>query len=209
MERFNKCLKEGLKTNLSEGMTFADSVRTILQNYRATPHALTQKSPSQLMLNRQMRLPLDKLKPPTTSFGNAQTDMKSEIEQRQAKIKSYTDQRRHARSTNLNVGDWVRVKRPNCSHKLSSTFSEPHRIVMKLGKSSFRLDNGTAWSARRCVRSHRPDSFVLPPELPSEHLMMNPEHHPVVTNANSLPTHESRPVRITVMPAYLRDYVLS
>ncbi|XP_077867640.1 uncharacterized protein LOC144356849 [Saccoglossus kowalevskii] len=204
--------ERGFENEFVGGKEFADSVRTILQNYRATPHALTHKSPSQLMLNRQMHLPLDKLKPLTTTVCNAQTDipaMKSEIEQRQAKIKSYTDQRHHARSTNLNVGDWVRVKRPNRSHKLSPTFSEPHRIVKKLGKFSFRLDDGTAWSARRCVRSHRHDSSVPPPELPNEHLMINQEHHPVVTNANILPTRESRPVRITRMPAYLRDYVLS
>ena len=46
VERLKRVIKESLGVQLKEGKTFTDAVRTILQTYRSTPHALTQRTPA-------------------------------------------------------------------------------------------------------------------------------------------------------------------
>ncbi len=67
VERFNQVVKNGLKMHLAEGLSVRKAVQTILQSYRATPHALTGKSPAELMLGRKLVLPLEVLKPTSAS----------------------------------------------------------------------------------------------------------------------------------------------
>ncbi|PAA89168.1 hypothetical protein BOX15_Mlig023350g2, partial [Macrostomum lignano] len=70
VERFNRFLKDGLKTHLQDGYGFKDAVRALLWSYRATPHALTGVSPAELMTSRKISTPLTALQPRTPSQHN-------------------------------------------------------------------------------------------------------------------------------------------
>ncbi len=153
IERFNRVIKEGLKANMAEGQSFAESIQTILLNYRGTPHALTSKAPAELMLGRSIRLPLDRLKPSTNQGTNQEevSEQASVISRRQAKSRAYTDAHRANKTPTFKVGDWVRIKRPNLGHKLHSSLSDPKQVKRQLSKYSYRLCDGTSWNARRLI----------------------------------------------------------
>jgi len=59
VERANRSIKAALQMADIEGTDRKDYMRTYLQNYRATPHATTGKSPSELLHGRKMRTKLD------------------------------------------------------------------------------------------------------------------------------------------------------
>jgi hypothetical protein len=67
IERFNRVLKEGIKTNMAEGKSFITGLRQTLAAYRVTPHAVTGVSPASLMLTFPMRTPLSMLSRAVTS----------------------------------------------------------------------------------------------------------------------------------------------
>ena len=109
VERLNRVIKENLGAQLKEGKTFTDAVRTILQTYRSTPHALTQRTPAELMIGRKIRFQLECLKPPQTHTPNI-TVIAESIRRKQERTKAYTDKRRHSRDTSMKRGDWERTK---------------------------------------------------------------------------------------------------
>ena len=156
VERFNQVLKQGLTCLLKEGNPFKEALRTILQNYRATPHALTKLSPAELMIGRKLVLPLDVLKP-TVAPTKGPVDIKElakQVAQWQTATKEYNDAKRCSQEPQLQIGQWVRVKRPQKGHMLRPSLSKPHRLVSRIGPSTFRLDDGTTWNVRRLARSY-------------------------------------------------------
>ena len=130
IERFNKVIKEGLKIQLKENKSLKEAIRNTAQQYRATPHALTNVSPAELMIGREIILPIDKLSIPNDSKDEPHIkDLSRRIANRQSATKAYTanDQSR------FKQGDWVRIKRPKSGHKLKTQLSVPHRINEKVG----------------------------------------------------------------------------
>nr|XP_039268356.1 uncharacterized protein K02A2.6-like [Styela clava] len=204
-ERFNRVLKEGLKTHLREGKTVGKAIQIILQNYRATPHALTGKSPAELMTGRKMRLSLECLKPSNTETNIDIPKMQKEIAIRQQKSKLYTDNKRHAKVPIFKVGDWVRIKRPIRGHKFKSSLSNPHKITRKVGPATYKLEDGSMWNARRLVRSYQ-HSFQNENDFHVETFGFNNEDIP---NLRQSPRNARRnPSRNRRLPSYLQDYEL-
>ena len=86
VEMFNQVLKQGFRAYLAENVSFPEALRKILMNYRATPHALTRMSPAELMIRRQLRLPvlLHVLQPPSGDCRN-KVDIECRIAEEQDK----------------------------------------------------------------------------------------------------------------------------
>ncbi|ESO97998.1 hypothetical protein LOTGIDRAFT_177030 [Lottia gigantea] len=132
-------------------------------------------------------------------------------------MKSYVDKRRNARETNLKVGDYVRTKRPVQRHKLQSTLSNPKSITQRLGKSSFRLSDGSCWNARRCIRAYQNHDHEENDQYPFYHnfdnVLPNDNVPPDIPNQNNRRNRNrvvpvrNHPQRIRHRPAYLNDYV--
>ena len=64
-ERFVQTFKSAMKASEKDSKTLTTRLSTFLGNYRATPHATTGSSPSQLFLKRKVQTKLDLLKPNT------------------------------------------------------------------------------------------------------------------------------------------------
>ncbi|ROL43082.1 hypothetical protein DPX16_14794 [Anabarilius grahami] len=90
--------------------------------YRATPHATTSTSPYELLYGRKMRTRLDIL--PIAPMSNS-SDIHDSVERKQAKMKQYTDIKRHARTPSFAQGERVRVRIPRLVPKAHSRFSAP------------------------------------------------------------------------------------
>ena len=58
VERFNKVLLKHVQTSLVEGKDWKTSLPTLLRNYRATPHRTTGETPSQLLMQRELKTKL-------------------------------------------------------------------------------------------------------------------------------------------------------
>ena len=203
VERFNRVIKDSLKASLSEGKTFETAIHILLRAYRSTPHALTGRTPAELMIGRKLRMPLNVIQPspPPSEDVKAKAE---EIAHQQAKTKSYTDERRHAKPPRLAVGDWVRIQRPNRKHKLASGLSQPKRIARRLGNSAFQLEDGTKWNARRLRPSNRPGNVYERDDDETSFPLSVPSAQP--DREERQPQNVRRSQRVRRQPRYLQDY---
>ena len=157
VERFNRVVKDCLKTSRADDTPPKEALRAMLASYRATAHATTGVSPAELMLGRKLVLPLDVLrsKPPKqVSFG----DPAVSVRQKQLKQKSYADFKRRARPFPLHAGDWVRVRVQVRDSKLAKSWSEPKLIKKMLGPATVLLEDGTRWNACQLRLDRSPEA---------------------------------------------------
>ena len=144
VERFVQTLKRALRAQDGSASPLCEQLSSFLLTYRATPHATTNESPSQLFLGRQIRIRLDLLRP----------DPGKRVDLRQAQQKAYHDTRVRVRE--LDVGQSVMAR--NFRHGMPWT---PAVVVRRLGPVSYlvRLSTGQLW--RRHV-DHLRSCDILP-----------------------------------------------
>ena len=204
VERFNRVVKDCLKTARASETPPRDALRAMLAAYRATPHATTGLSPAELMLGRKLLLPLDILKsrPPKEVHFEAPTQR---VRDKQLKQKRYADLHRRARPPQLKAGDWVRVRVQVRHSKLDKTWSEPQRIKQMLGPATALLQDGSRWNCKQLRLDRQPDPDDdgdgwddLSPDVPGPG-----DKQPDV----GAPAHQ-RPQRERRLPARFNDYEL-
>lgn len=150
VERWNRVLKECILAAEQMQKNWKPAVTDFLQNYRATPHATTGVSPSELLHNRRMKTKLDIF--PVKDMSDKCTTVRSTVEKQQNKSKQYTDKRRGAKMPAFKPGDWVRVKKPDHAHKGTPKFTPPLSIQRQIGPSTFVLSDNKKWNASRLTR---------------------------------------------------------
>jgi len=127
-ERLMKTLEKAIRTAVVQGKNWKQELFTFLQQYRATPHSTTVKSPSELLNGRKLKSTL-----PLVQFDQASPEIRQADAKRKEKMKEYADKCNHARNTDLNVGDKVLIKQPK-QNKMSTPFKpEPFEITDKKG----------------------------------------------------------------------------
>ena len=181
VERFNRVMKEGLRTGLADGRSFTTAVRQTLAAYRTTPHATTGVTPASLFLAFPVRTPLSMLPLAVTSSQKSapsgslsslplstapsSQSVKSKVSFAQSRMSADHDRRYRAKSPQIKSGDFVRIKLPIVSHKLAPRYSEPRAVVKAAGNTVW-LQNGQRWNVRRCLL-HRPVLKQPPPKMTS------------------------------------------
>ena len=80
VERLNRSIKESLKAQLAEDIPFPIAVQNFLLTYRSTPHALTMKSPAELMIGRKLKLPLHSIAPMRPQLTDAQQSLQKSVQ---------------------------------------------------------------------------------------------------------------------------------
>ncbi|KAL3196699.1 hypothetical protein MRX96_045124 [Rhipicephalus microplus] len=73
--------------------------------------------------------------------------LKQRVKEQQQRTKKYVDEKRGARASVIEPGDFVKVKQggPKTKHK----FSLPIQVKRRVGTNSFLLANGTKWNASK------------------------------------------------------------
>ena len=181
VERFNRLMKEGLRTGLADGRSFTTAVRQTLAAYRTTPHATTGVTPASLFLAFPVRTPLSMLPLAVTSSQQSapsgslsslplstapsSQSVKSKVSFAQSRMSADHDRRYRAKSPLIKSGDFVRIKLPIVPHKLAPRYSEPRTVVKAAGNTVW-LQNGQRWNVRRCLL-HRSVLKQPPPEMTS------------------------------------------
>lgn len=131
VERQNRSILKRLQIAQAEKLDWRRELRKYVAKYRSIPHATTNKSPAELLFNRKMRNKIPGFtQDPTPDFEVRDADA-----EQKGKSKIYTDERRGARPSDVDVGDVVLVKQDK-TNKLSTNFNEiPHTVVEKKGNS--------------------------------------------------------------------------
>ena len=209
VERFNRVVKDCLKTARADDTPPKEALRSMLAAYRATPQATTGRSPTELMCGRKMVLPLEVLKSKPRTHVHF-TDPTPRVEKQQRKQKQYADEKRRAQPSQLSAGDWVRVRVQVRNSKLDKSWSEPKRIKQMIGESTALLEDGTRWNALQL----RLDRDPHPEDDDDGWSELEPNQQPVPEAKQTAikpvdPPVNRRPVRSHKPQSYLRDYELS
>jgi hypothetical protein len=149
VERFNRCIKDGVKAALLEGKPFMTGVRQVLASYRMTPQSTTGVTPASLMLAFKVITPLSLIgqgqsKSPSTS------SVVERVRFKQAQMSGKYDSKMHASKTKIKAGDFVRLLLPRRNHKLAPVYSNPYK-VRRVAGNCVTLENGQKWNVRRCL----------------------------------------------------------
>ena len=183
VERFNRTLVQEIAKRCRHGQNDWDLyIPSILLSYRSAVHEATGYTPAQLMMGRDLRLPMDLLfeRPPdaqpacTTEYVKTQRDRMSHVRAEAAanlKISGETMKLRvDAKATMepLEKGDRVWLYNPQrkkgLSPKLSSPWDGPFFVTEKLSSVTYRIQKGKH-SAPKVVHFNRLWKSKGPPKF--------------------------------------------
>lgn len=130
VERQNRSLVKRLKISQNEKRDWKKDLLTYLIMYRSTPHSTTQKTPSELLFGRTIR---DKL-PSMEQSIPTDDEVRDNDKLSKEKGKEYADRKRHAKPSEIGIGDIVWLKQFEKTNKLTPTFIPiPHKVIEKKG----------------------------------------------------------------------------
>ena len=182
VERFNRSLKASLQIAAQQGADRRRHTQQFLMVYRATPHATTGRSPSDLLHGRQLRTELENAVAPSSSSAPPADDsrVRERVCRKQRKMKEYHDRR--SRKSQIKVGDLVRYRLMPKPRKGQPQFSKPCLVTAQRGPVSYELEGGLRVHAERLSSYHAPvcrSPIAEPPE---------PDRPSVPEPAPTLPT---------------------
>lgn len=136
VERQNRTLLKTIKISVTMGRDWKADLQDFLHAYRATPHAVTNYSPSELMFGWNIR---DKLPGNQRTVNISQAMENDKI--RKEKGKNYANLKRRAKPSNIDVGDTVVVKNTIRKNKLTPTFNPQEYVVVRREGTRLHLRN--------------------------------------------------------------------
>ena len=139
-ERFMKPLTKAVRSAHVEGRNWNKEMYIFLLNYRATTHATTGFSPSQLLFNRHISVKLPQFKSSVISEKDAAVREKDDMAKKMMKV--YADTKRRAQPSQIKVGDVVLLRQKKTS-KFSTKFDpSPFHVVKMKGTMVTVTRNG-------------------------------------------------------------------
>jgi transposase InsO family protein len=158
LERFNRSVKQAVRTALTEEKSAEEGMRNMLVTYRSTAQSATGISPSKLMSGRQMRVPSNSFAMARHMTGRVRfadqggdvdvdaglDEIQAHVEQHQFNMAAQFNRQHRACKPRFRVEDWVRV-RVKKYNKTDAAFSEPHQIVKMVAPFTVLIDNGNRW----------------------------------------------------------------
>lgn len=137
VERFNRVFKNFVQTALLERRPLRQAVVEYLGIYRCTPHATTGVAPALLLHRRLPRTRLDVVRHPSPSFfkdpATELRRLRCRVKHKQETSKRQTDFRRAAKKTNIAVGDFVRVRKPQSPSRETPPLAVPTKCWSSTG----------------------------------------------------------------------------
>lgn len=130
VKRQNRSLLKRLRIAQELGKNWREEMRKYLLTYHSTSHSTTGKSPGELVFGRKIRTKLPQV--PVERIEDGEIRDRDKVMKEKGKI--YTDIKRKARESEIEVGDQVLTKRLKKDNKLEAHFSpEEFEVVKKQG----------------------------------------------------------------------------
>ena len=219
VERQNDSLLKRIRIAQAEGLNWKKELRKYVAKYRGIDHNTTGRSPAELLFNRKVRGKL-----PDISSGHRENlEVQDRDAEQKGKSKIYTDERRNAKYSDVQVGDEVLV-RQNKTNKLDTNFNAtPHTVVSKAGNSLVvQSPAGVRYSRNTThVKQYIQPEAPLVPELINPEVVSQPVNDVAGGSQEALPmpqtpkvtpvplTPVARPQRTRQTPARFADFVLA
>ena len=206
VERFNRTLGGFLQTAARLGGNTNERIQTMITTYNATPQATTGKSPAELLHGKRMRTKLDVVgKTAEEEEGDDQT--RERVTRIQNKQKTYADERRAARTEEIQPGDWVRCRKPQ-ARKGQSKYGQPVQVKEKIGANSYRTEDGRTWHRNSIVRANQSQAMPSQPVLADDSAESDNGESEDEEWRTPPETRTPREQRRRRRPRYLEDFVL-
>ncbi|MCP3663220.1 MAG: transposase family protein, partial [Gammaproteobacteria bacterium] len=164
IEVFNRSVKYGAQVIAAEGKQFSQGITEFLMAYRSTANE-DGISPAELLRGWKMRANHEVV--PSTFFlerkrtleeadetFNVQVNQIRSMADRKNVVEARFNKRRYGLKLDIptsrfNLGDWVRVKKPQCQVlKGQSPWTSPLRIIQVIGRWTFKLSDNQIHNAR-------------------------------------------------------------
>ena len=180
VERFNKTLVEMLRGKIREDQTDWDlQLPSCMMAYRCAVHESTGETPNQLMLGREVEVPLDVLTEPPPDLPPLQTDYANALKQKMAGAheaaryhlsKAAVRQKRNYDKTSQRQtfcrGDSVWLhnvrRKKGLSPKLSCPWEGPYLVTSVLSDVTFRIQKSSR-SKPKVIHADRIRPYLGPP----------------------------------------------
>lgn len=140
VERFNRTLKAVIQLAKIQGADLSEYCRDFIFIYRATNHCTTGKTPSELLHGRKMKTKLDVDAP--MFHGTDLSQLQERFAKKQEKQRHYWNSGRSISGFKFNIGDYVRVRKIGNIPKAEKCWTEPLKVVRRVGKFTYELSNG-------------------------------------------------------------------
>ncbi|KAL1254363.1 hypothetical protein QQF64_016592 [Cirrhinus molitorella] len=120
-------------------------------------------------------------------------------------MKEYTDRRCSAQQPKIQVGTFVRIRKPGITKKGHSKFTQPFKVVAQKGSATYLLSDGKIWNAvhlapaASCVTISDAASVAEDSFMPLEALQ--------TPQMQVSPSCSLRPHRVRRAPVWSKDYV--
>lgn len=140
VERQNRGIVRALKIAKAENIPWKLALTEYVNSYNERPHSITQLPPKQVLMNRPIKnlLPL-----PMVSKQNEDENMREDDAIAKLMGKIYSDKRRHARDSDIRVGDTVLVKNLKPGKLEPNFMSTPFKVVEKVqGDTTVQNEEG-------------------------------------------------------------------
>ena len=146
IERFNAVFSNAVRTAILINRSLKNCVQSFLYVYRSTKHATTNFSPSLFLHSRQMRTGLDVAGIHNTMKNWSGEQVYNHVAQKQIASKSYIDEKRGAKQLDLNVGDFIRIRKPGHVSKGQMKYGNPVQITGVHGPSTYSASDSCTWN---------------------------------------------------------------
>lgn len=202
VERQNSSLLKRLKISHSLNRDWKTDLLQYMMMYNTTPHSVTGKAPTSLLQNRVIRSKMPSIKDlesaPPVSSGVHDRDTVSKY-----KGKESEDARRHARLSDIQVGDKVLLQNLVSAGKLTPTYDKAEYEVLERVGNRVRIAEPVSGRVieRNVAHVKKIPAFDLSPgieELPAI------EDEPPALEFGSVP----RPCRRVTRPLWQQDYII-
>ena len=176
-EAFNKPLMKAIRTASISRTSWRREMRKFLRAYRCTPHVTTEFTPHRLMFSRDPQTKLPEVRQHVSADDEV---VRGNDAAAKLKMKSRADKRTRAKTTTLNEGDVVLVRRQKTG-KFSTPF-DPTPLVVTNRK-------GTMVTARRADGSRVTRNVSMVRSLPYE---TSHRHFKAMSKETSMTTVEQK-----------------
>lgn len=211
VERQNRSILKRMRIAQELGQNWRNVLCQYILSYHATPHSTTGRSPSELMFGRRIRSKLPQI--PLSS--HMDEDVRDHDKLQKEKGRVAADAKRRARTSEIEIGDRVLMKRMRKENKLSSGFSpEEFVVVRRTGADTTVRSTEDGKEYRRNVT----DLKRIEPEddhqsVQDEHMDDEPLHSEEVhhqqapVDSASSKEQETRSKRVRTEPIKFMDYI--
>ena len=135
----NFTLKKAIQRAHIEGKDWKKEIEKFLLAYRSTPHSSTGIAPADLLLKHHTRTDIPQILPTSKSLLDSKSEQKDASSK--CKAKEYTEKKRHAKSTDFQIGDLVLLKNVMKQNKLSPEYENELYTITKMYERSVQVQD--------------------------------------------------------------------